>query len=237
MINTMASDTYRTYFVLENEVTGGLIQDVIQTCLDGGCATTDSGRTDICNYKTPSMCLGRDEAPINEALNNLSSEEEGRIELWCKDLGTYLEFDLPRPFVPDVPHISLMVWESQFKVYSGSTTKEGANQRAKQLLEITNTISNSIKPIYVYGLVEKYDEEQVRPTKEQIMNGEVSRIFWLNIFSEQMVQNLGKDKLLSAPAWKVEERPNGRVLMVVTERPRFYDTKAREIEEYLGIGN
>jgi hypothetical protein len=39
-------------------------------------------------------------------------------------------------------------------------------------------------------------------------------VFWLNVFGPKLVESVGRERMLSTPAWRVEELPNGSVLLV-----------------------
>lgn len=42
----------------------------------------------------------------------------------------------------------------------------------------------------------------------------VDELSWLNVFGSEWVRTLGRERLLSTPAWRVEELPNGCILVV-----------------------
>ncbi|WP_043429245.1 hypothetical protein [Cystobacter fuscus] len=42
----------------------------------------------------------------------------------------------------------------------------------------------------------------------------IYEVFWLNVFGPKLVQSIGRERVLSTPAWRVEELPNGCVLLV-----------------------
>jgi len=42
----------------------------------------------------------------------------------------------------------------------------------------------------------------------------IYEVFWLNVFGPKLVETVGRERMLSTPAWKVEELPNGSVLLV-----------------------
>jgi hypothetical protein len=42
----------------------------------------------------------------------------------------------------------------------------------------------------------------------------VYEVFWLNVFGPKLVETVGRERMLSTPAWRVEELPNGSVLLV-----------------------
>ncbi|WNG25384.1 hypothetical protein F0U62_16180 [Cystobacter fuscus] len=42
----------------------------------------------------------------------------------------------------------------------------------------------------------------------------VYEVCWLNVFGPKLVETVGRERVLSTPAWRVEELPNGAVLLV-----------------------
>ncbi|WP_309896864.1 hypothetical protein [Archangium sp.] len=42
----------------------------------------------------------------------------------------------------------------------------------------------------------------------------IYEVFWLNVFGPKLVESVGRERMLSTPAWRVEELPNGSVLLV-----------------------
>lgn len=77
------------------------------------------------------------------------------------------------------------------------------------------------------------------PSAEQLKAGNVNRLFWLNVFSPAMAKRLGRDRVLSAPAWKVEELNDGHVLLVVSNNPvhpsKPWGTAGKRISEHLDL--
>ncbi|WPB74625.1 hypothetical protein KYC5002_37150 [Archangium violaceum] len=43
---------------------------------------------------------------------------------------------------------------------------------------------------------------------------QIYELFWLNVFGPKLVEAVGRERMLSTPAWRVEELPNGCVLLV-----------------------
>ena len=63
-------------------------------------------------------------------------------------------------------------------------------------------------------------------------------IGWLTIFGEDGIDRHGRDRLLAAPGWRVEELSNGHVLVVLTDDPTDHTAHAERYTEmlsYLGL--
>jgi len=54
---------------------------------------------------------------------------------------------------------------------------------------------------------------------EQLAGSGVEALFWLQILPPARVSAVGRDRLLSSPAWRVEELSDGGVLLVVYDTP------------------
>jgi hypothetical protein len=54
----------------------------------------------------------------------------------------------------------------------------------------------------------------------------VYEVCWLNVFGSKLVESVGRERMLSTPAWRVEELPNGGVLLVT--RPTVADFASEE---------
>ncbi len=54
----------------------------------------------------------------------------------------------------------------------------------------------------------------------------IYEVCWLNVFGPKLVETVGRERMLSTPAWRVEELPNGCVLLVT--RPTVTDFASEE---------
>ena len=57
----------------------------------------------------------------------------------------------------------------------------------------------------------------------------IYEVCWLNVFGPKLVEAVGRERMLSTPAWRVEELPNGCVLVVT--RPTAADFAREEARE------
>lgn len=230
----MVNDTFRTYYLLDNPVEEEFVRNLIRTCLDIGCTTTQDGRTDICKYGGTDTGTSRTTEKTEVAVDSLSSSGTGRIELWYQDLRFDLELNRGSPYVPNVPYFSLMIWSRQFESYGDDADSE-IRDRVGQFLDIARPLAELAEPTYAYGFIEKYEPEDVCPTERDIREGTIENIFWINVVSEPAITKLSEEQLLSAPAWTVEKLPTGAILLVVNDSPWYCKGAAEEIESFLGI--
>jgi hypothetical protein len=57
----------------------------------------------------------------------------------------------------------------------------------------------------------------------------IYEVSWLNVFGPKLMETVGRERMLSTPAWRVEELPNGSVLLVTW--PTVADFASKEARE------
>jgi hypothetical protein len=57
----------------------------------------------------------------------------------------------------------------------------------------------------------------------------IYEVYWLNVFGPKLVESVGRERMLSTPAWRVEELPGGAVLVVL--RPTAADFASEEARQ------
>ncbi|WP_088243412.1 hypothetical protein [Calothrix rhizosoleniae] len=103
-------------------------------------------------------------------------------------------------------------------------------ENALKFVEVIKAALKSYPP--VYGCAVTLQEP---PLPEDAYASEVVELYPINFYSSSYVQKLGKEKLLAAPAWCVEEIANGVLLVPSIESIYTDDTVSiRMVKEYLG---
>ncbi len=72
-----------------------------------------------------------------------------------------------------------------------------------------------------------------RDDETESRNGfdKIYEVYWLNVFGPKLVETVGRERMLSTPAWRVEELPNGSVLLVTWPTAAdFASEEAREAQ-------
>ena len=105
---------------------------------------------------------------------------------------------------------------------------------------ITGYEATDARPLAVYGEspLHRYRiGEAAQPpfTAESIAHGEYHHLSWLTIFTPPMVERYGRETLLSAPAWKVEELDDGAILVVCHDDVVNWDADCRAVAEHIGL--
>ena len=152
---------------------------------------------------------------LEEAID-VVSRDQGSIPFFYKNIG----YDLAiRPMPISAKLGSIMAYINHVYLDPSYTEdrlgEKGAldecMMNAEQLVEIAKAVWNALEPKPIYGLGD-YDIHnwKIIPTGEEILNLKVEpHIFMLNFYGPELIEKFGKRKLLSMPAYRVEELKDG----------------------------
>jgi hypothetical protein len=89
----------------------------------------------------------------------------------------------------------------------------GVDRTFSGLLQFGTSLYPQLCP--QYGSLDDFGEPDI--TEEDVKRLHLNRICWANFFGPAYVNRLGRSFLHDAPAWKVEDLPDGGVLILATE--------------------
>jgi hypothetical protein len=87
-----------------------------------------------------------------------------------------------------------------------------------------------------FGWIE-WDLEWLPTKHEDIENLRLPALYWVNFFGPPYVRQLGREKILKAPAWQIEELPDGGLLYVLASSPGWCKEQVslEAVKAYFGI--
>lgn len=178
------------------------------------------------------------EASLEEAIERVLRAGGGTVTIGFHELNIRVRY-FSKEVAKSEPQLSIGVWASQFKLWEDST-EAGARRRTKQYTSFIRLLAETFDPLYAFGGIERDQNiNQLFPPLEQLKRGEVNRLFWLNVFSSTAIDQLGRDHILSAPAWDVEELENGRIMVVISDNPvhpsEAWQDAGRRVGEHLSL--
>ncbi|PTL76617.1 hypothetical protein [Vitiosangium sp. GDMCC 1.1324] len=106
-------------------------------------------------------------------------------------------------------------------------------ERCRQFIEMVRAWA--IRYPVTYAKAHSSDDAELadsprfsRDQQTSIRDGfdKIYEVFWLNVFGPKLVEAVGRERMLSTPAWLVEELPNGCVLLVTS--PTVADFASKE---------
>ncbi|GAB3022465.1 hypothetical protein [Natronobiforma cellulositropha] len=71
-------------------------------------------------------------------------------------------------------------------------------------------------------------------TAASLANAELTHLCWLTVFTPPLVETYGRETLLSAPAWHVEELEDGAIILVCHDDPTW-ETSLQPVADHIGL--
>jgi hypothetical protein len=218
-MSTIDTDAVRMLFVFADHPDNEHYRRLAEHLLDMGCRPrlheSDEGFSFRINDE-----VSHQEAPLSEAVDQILDADRGWVTLYYHELKFSVGIWSNRSNSDD-PTLSLRVWSSQFETYENESDAD-VRARVSDVLDIVGIFTECLKPIYAYG-GGPFPAEQVDVVMnvQQVRGGKLPELFWLNVFPPTLVEQIGSDRVRTAPAWKVVELQSGHVLLVVTDNPVF----------------
>lgn len=240
----MGLDAQETVGLLPEDVTAGDLPTVLDAVLDV-CASSRSGRSVRYQY---SVGVGDDSergtsASRRELDRLFSTYGYGSLELWYGDLDLLLFLDADdgcgEDHYPEGPHVLAAV----DPVYFGKDPDffdVPLAGRVELLLDFWTELYDRLDLRYVYGYPPGLDYHQyiTPPRREALADGVLEQVYWLNVLPPHVVERLGRDAVLDAPAWLVEPLDDGAVRIATAEGPPYKTDAGASpdaVAEHLGI--
>ncbi|OJH36315.1 hypothetical protein [Cystobacter ferrugineus] len=139
-----------------------------------------------------------------------------------------LDMTLRLRFPPRVPELDITI---KVKPLSFFTEEE----RCRPFVEMVRAWA--CRYLVSRAAAQSSDDEELsgsprfgRDMQTSIRDGfdKIYEVSWLNVFGPKLVESVGRERMLSTPAWRVEELPNGSVLLVTWPTPAdFASDEAR----------
>ena len=109
---------------------------------------------------------------------------------------------------------------------------------AQRYLEVGKRLYSIVQP--AFGWIERVSPMKCLPGYTEFSDVEdlaVPMIYWANFFGPEYVDKLGKEYLMNAPGWKVEELKDGGVLYVLSPNMAGTGPKAvvEQVKQYFDV--
>lgn len=127
---------------------------------------------------------------------------------------------------PDVPSLSLSIDEWY--------AKPQRNEHPSLIPEFVLELYDYLSPMYVYG--DTYLDESSLSV-EGIESGQLEALYWVNGFGPEMAESIGRDRLLNAPACRVDDCADGGAFLWIAPLPlsQSRGKNSDELSAYLGV--
>ncbi|MCJ0618130.1 hypothetical protein JZX76_00860 [Haloarcula hispanica] len=123
------------------------------------------------------------------------------------------------------PRVIVSFWtmplQTNVNVNPDQHRRSKVQQRVDAIVRLLLDIVKLADPAYAWSMlaVGPDPDRGLRPMERPIVD-DISRMSWLTVFSEELVEELGgRDHVLETPAWRVETPENGHIVVIATDNP------------------
>jgi hypothetical protein len=104
-----------------------------------------------------------------------------------------------------------------------------AEERSRAFVSLASALAKACNPVYGYAHSRADTLLGTDPhTRDPFAPFQVYEMYWLNIYGPPMVEQLGRDRVRSTPSFRLEELPDGGVLLLTRPTPiDFASNEAR----------
>ncbi len=185
---------------------------------------------------------------INERIHSEEMDFKGRElrrVIWVEfKRSAFPPAELKFDFAPQPDYL---LWNPPFLLYKvhEDHIKKGDDRATEKLLAVFKRWVITLKAYFGDAYLGTYerigDWPASRPLGSPIpITDLISSICWATYFGPELVERLGRDKLLAAPAYRVETMETGGILILLTPRPIYAEDPAihdiqLKVMQHLGL--
>ena len=119
--------------------------------------------------------------------------------------------------------------------------KDHYSEDVTEIIEVVKTLylATGVSPLAAHvapAWLDNYIRREDAPpfTAESLANDRYEYLSWLTVFSPPVVETYGRETLLDAPAYHVEELTDGSVLIITDEDP-YSPSEYENVADHIGI--
>ena len=218
----MGDNPVYVHGLLENEVSPS---EIIDTFADLTSASVEGDDGPLYPYevRTDGEYIENRTANLDDVKRVFSDFGNGVLYRSCGELTIRIGYNMDERHIPPAPVYTIGVNAAAFLPDEENELFEtDVEDRITNIIDLVIQSYLRLQPLYVYGYGATPDYGYVSvPDRDAIENGDLPELYWLAVYSPALVSQIGRDRLLSAPAWRTERLDDGAVLIVVYQNPRI----------------
>lgn len=170
--------------------------------------------------------------PLDEAERSIVEAGGGAIQLWHGEMEFLLHLD-PTPVSDEKELESVSMSFDDYYFWDNSERGWKASENVEKVIELSKALYDPVECLYGYA-----DHElNEYPSEEEILSGKITHLNWAMLFPKSLAEKMGKDRILTAPVWRVEELKDGGAILVMSSNPFIGGLEGKgKLKRYLGIG-
>lgn len=181
---------------------------------------------------------------VAASVDELSRQVSGaqHVQLSRSDHDEYRYGDLPisvRILGAGVPFPNAPAYEVWIPAdaFLGAASDVRRN-RIGQAIDLLASAHEQLEAVFSYAFAEvNVFPPEFHPDRASLFYSRPEHLYWCTIFSPALVDEIGDDQLLSTPGWRVEQLPDGSVLIAVSATPFDCSTALQAAKKHLGVND
>jgi len=171
-----------------------------------------------------------------DMLKTMELNKDQTFSFWYKNIDFritvfYFEED-------DLEEITLSLDRVYLSNYLHHKDPKKDQENLNTVIEVSKKLWQSFPKnlIYMSGIYLEFGDAIVEKQNSKYV---IKQLGWLNFFGKEKVEEIGREKLLSAPAYKVEELEDGAIVVLLS--PTMYEDNSdhtlEKLVKHLGLKN
>lgn len=225
-------------YILDNDVDADTISEVFDVLEHHGGRSRGRGSYQIGYWDEGGELTIADESR-EEVTEKIATHPTSSVSVKFDEFGLSIgrdHLDWGGGRLQEVHHLNFQVQTAPFRE-SDPENAEAVQRRRRKFADLLGDIAEVIDPTYGFGRpvvsAITYD-----PSSEEIEGTGVTRLFDYNLFNDRAVERIGRETLLDASVWHVEELSTGSILLIVRKPPQecpATDPDCQAIAERFGL--
>lgn len=221
----MVFESVDIHFGFDHQLSSREIRELLDFCFNIGCTTRDAGKSDECWYIGEATEFLGEDIKTSIATDDMARNRLGAITLWYNDIGFLFGVRSTDDTTMSVSsELYISIEPVSFKPMNADSPL------IDDLIELVKQLYIFMRPTYVFGGESStFDERKDSPFSDDFSEDNIP-VFWLTVFSPSAF-SLEKERVLTAPAWYIEELDDGSVVLVLAPNPLQTGIISKRIEE------
>lgn len=230
----MNLDFCRLHFPAVEGYSPRTLRQTIDGGFESGWATSGDGTRDQCVYTDSTNDRYSERERTEVAVDALVEEQDKSIKFFLDegefDFTFSVQEDWEEQGLPGLGGVTL-VWHRTFFWQDPAETARVVYDVAAQVFEV-------LEPPFAFSYLPLDVERETPVSPADVEAGAPPDVYWLTLLQEDLVEQIGRECLASAPVWRSEELEGGGHGLVVTEDMHDYGPEEkRAVREHLGFGD
>lgn len=229
----MNLDVHRIHFP------GRYAPDEIRAALDRGfdtgwTTTRDGDDEEECLLTDPENERYKERVETETAVDVLAERGDARVTIFPSDT----QYDFSLAVDDDWSEYGLPGLGGVTLVFPAVHFREQHERAAEAVVDAATVVYEALEPTLAFSYLPFDHERETTVRPEHVEAGHLPDAFWLQLLSEPLVDAIGRDRLETAPAWRVQSLADGGIALVASADPREYTrSEKRRLREHLGVGD